>query len=196
MMKYENERVPREVMDRMIRFIIRGGTVEKASKKYGIPISKINGKIQTLGGFEMIFARINLVNLGKLLGVSKCATSAWAMYRGLPYRIARESRNPTKYVDVKEFWKWAEDKDINLDNAQLNLLNAPVWAYERKKKGIKNHCYNPRWNENEINYLKFYYRQGNTILETSNKLKELGYNRSFHACKHKLNQLSNEGKMY
>lgn len=171
-------------------------TVEYLSKKTKVPVYKINNRICRKGGFELFLDRVNVNRLSSLLGIHRLTVRNWTVEGGLPYRRIHDSNKCAKYIDLKQFWEWAYEKDINLDNADLQILKAPQWAYDRKNKKVKNHCYNDNWNETEISYLKLYYRQGITLKELSKKLISIGYNRTYHACKHQIYKLSKNNELY
>lgn len=118
--------------------------IETIAKKLGRSVIAVENRLDRLGvsNTKLESGKITAAELARYCGIdSHVVTRTWIPKKGLP-AVRRVTRYKRKYwlIDVKEFWKWAEQNKDLIDFSKVDthvLLPQPDWVELERKRDYK-----------------------------------------------------------
>lgn len=182
----------------------RWGVVSKQAiaNKLGRSFNAVNCKAYRIGLEDALYHLdgITVSALADTIGVEYQIVSNWANIYGLPIKTKVTSKTQAyKYINLKDWWKWAEKNKHMIDFTRFDrfaLPPEPDWVGDKRKadfekKRLLPKVHNTPWSSSEDNRLKALAKEGKTTYpEISRELQ-----RSQGAIKRRIRDLKLENNV-
>ena len=155
--------------------------VSYLAKKLNRTEASVKRKAQSLGHNAYICEDLYIRTVAKCFNCDSRVINRWIDKLDLPCREFYRGQTKFRTIDVKKFWKWAENhKDIVPFNKyeRYSLLPEPVWIRDAMKDNMNNNHRKSISSYDKMTVIRMK-KDGKTFKEIATAL-----NRTEHAVKH------------